>query len=193
MAMLTVAVLPVTARPRRLVATPGREAGVKVTVPSRAEVAVAGLRGEQRALGADRVRRAGRRPGVERLVEGDRAAGHGVAVHVEEAEGDLARGAGDGEALAGAGDGLEEAYSGRAPKAVKATHWLVPLRQALMVAVWPSASGPTVSVLVAMPLALVRAAVEPERTMPLPERLPGDGLAGGGKRRWRAPEPGRSR
>ena len=39
--MLTLAVLPVTARASRLVATPGSDAGVKVTVPSRAEVAVA--------------------------------------------------------------------------------------------------------------------------------------------------------
>ncbi len=58
------------------------------------------------------------------------------------------------------------AYSGRAPKAVKTTHWLVPLRQAFMVAVWPSASGPTVSALVAMPLELVRAAALPAGRMP---------------------------
>ena len=40
MAMLTVLELPVAARPSRLVATPGIDAGAKVTVPSRAEVAV---------------------------------------------------------------------------------------------------------------------------------------------------------
>jgi hypothetical protein len=39
--MLMVAVLPEAARPRRLVATPGSEAGVKATLPSIAEVAVA--------------------------------------------------------------------------------------------------------------------------------------------------------
>lgn len=41
MAMGTVAVLPETARPSRLVATPGRVAGEKLTVPSRDEVAAA--------------------------------------------------------------------------------------------------------------------------------------------------------
>jgi hypothetical protein len=40
-AMLKVGVLPEAARPSRSVATPGMVAGVKVTVPSRAEVAVA--------------------------------------------------------------------------------------------------------------------------------------------------------
>lgn len=40
MATLSVLVLPVAARPMRFVATPGIEAGAKVTVPSRAEVAV---------------------------------------------------------------------------------------------------------------------------------------------------------
>jgi hypothetical protein len=54
-----------------------------------------------------------------------------------------------------------EAYSGREPKAVKATHWLVPLRQALMVSVWPSVSGPAVRAWVAMPLELVRTAPLP--------------------------------
>jgi len=49
-----------------------------------------------------------------------------------------------------------EANSGRAPKAVRVTHWLVPFRQALMVAVWPSVRGPTESVVVAIPLTLVR-------------------------------------
>jgi len=34
--------------------------------------------------------------------------------------------------------GMEDAVFARAPKAVKATHWLVPLRQAWMEAVWPS-------------------------------------------------------
>ena len=41
MEMLMVEELPEAARPRRLVATPGRVAGTKATVPSRAEVAVA--------------------------------------------------------------------------------------------------------------------------------------------------------
>ena len=57
-------------------------------------------------------------------------------------------------------------------------HWLVPLRQALMVAVWPSVSGPTVRALVAMPLELVMAAALPWTVMPLPVDLPGYGLAG---------------
>ena len=39
--MLALPALPVTARPTRLVATPGNDAGAKVTLPSRAEVAVA--------------------------------------------------------------------------------------------------------------------------------------------------------
>lgn len=39
-AILTAAVLPVAATPSRLVATPGMDAGVKVTVPSMADVAV---------------------------------------------------------------------------------------------------------------------------------------------------------
>ena len=67
-----------------------------------------GLRGEQRPWPADGVRRAGRRPRVERLVERDRAAGHGIAVHVEQAERDLARRARGSEALAGARDGFEQ-------------------------------------------------------------------------------------
>ena len=41
MVMLTVEVLPEAARACRLEATPGRVAGMKVTVPSRAEAAVA--------------------------------------------------------------------------------------------------------------------------------------------------------
>jgi hypothetical protein len=41
MAMGTVAVLPEAAMARRLVATPGRVAGEKVTVPDRSEMAVA--------------------------------------------------------------------------------------------------------------------------------------------------------
>ena len=68
--------------------------------------------GRRRAM-----RRAGRRPGVERLVESDRASGHRVAVHVEQAKNDLAGRGGDARGLRCAGDG-EEAYSGRAPKAV---------------------------------------------------------------------------
>ena len=62
--------------------------------------------------GADGVRGAGRSPGVEGLIEGDRAAGHGVAVHVEKAEGDGRRGGGGGEALGCAGDGLKEGVLG---------------------------------------------------------------------------------
>ena len=50
-----------------------------------------------------------------------------------------------------------------------------------MVAVWPSASGPTVRVLVAMPAELVRAEAEPERDDAAGRGLPGDGLAGGGR------------
>jgi hypothetical protein len=38
--MFTVAVLPEAERPRRLVATPGSDAGKKMTAPSTAEVAV---------------------------------------------------------------------------------------------------------------------------------------------------------
>jgi len=41
MAMFTLAVLPVTARAWSVVGMPGRDAGLKVTVPSIAEVAVA--------------------------------------------------------------------------------------------------------------------------------------------------------
>ena len=41
MAMFTLPASPVTARPSRSVATPGIEAGLKVTLPSTAEVAVA--------------------------------------------------------------------------------------------------------------------------------------------------------
>ena len=107
MAMLTVAVLPVAARPSRLVATPGSDAGVKVTVPSRRRWPWR-LAWPAGGLGAELLRVAGRRPGVERLVERDRAAGHGVAVHIEEAKRDLAGGSGGGEALAGAGDGFEQ-------------------------------------------------------------------------------------
>ena len=49
MAMLTLAVLPVTARASRLVETAERDAGPKLTVPSRAEEAVAAC--EARRLG----------------------------------------------------------------------------------------------------------------------------------------------
>ena len=48
-------------------------------------------------------------------------------------------------------------------------HWLVPLTQALMLAVWPAARGPTESALVAIPLAVVRAGVEPSAAMPVVE------------------------
>lgn len=40
MAIGTLAVFPEAARPRRLVAMPGSDAGMKMTVPSMAEVAV---------------------------------------------------------------------------------------------------------------------------------------------------------
>ena len=40
MAMVRVPEFPVTAKPARLVAMPGMEAGEKVTMPSRAEMAV---------------------------------------------------------------------------------------------------------------------------------------------------------
>ena len=40
MATLSMLVFPVAAKPKRFVGTPGSEAGVKVTVPSIAEVAV---------------------------------------------------------------------------------------------------------------------------------------------------------
>src|ERR1022692_1251778 len=58
------------------------------------------------------------------------------------------------------------AYSGRAPKTEKETHWLVPLRQAVDEACWPSVSGPTANDLAAMPLPLVMAAVFPWGVMP---------------------------
>src|ERR1035441_5026634 len=63
-----------------------------------------GLGGQQRSLGADAVRGAGRGPGVKGLVEGYRAAGHGVAVRVQQAEGDLAGSGLQGEALGGSRD-----------------------------------------------------------------------------------------
>ena len=89
-------------------ATPGSEAGRNVTEPSMAEVAVAACVASSAPWRADGVRRAGRRPGVERLIERDRAAGHGVAVHVEQAKRDLAGRARGGEVLAGPGDRLEQ-------------------------------------------------------------------------------------
>jgi hypothetical protein len=68
-----------------------------------------GLGGQQLGLGADGRGRAGRSPGIERLVKRDRAAGHGVAVHVQQAEGDLAGGSLHGEALGGSRRRLQEA------------------------------------------------------------------------------------
>src|ERR1700722_2976646 len=50
------------------------------------------------------------------------------------------------------------ANSGLEPKAWKVTQTLVPVTQALAIAVWPSASGPTVRVVLATPAALVMAA-----------------------------------
>src|ERR1039458_10142593 len=64
--------------------------------------------------------------------------------------------------------GSSNAYSGRAPYAEKATHWLVPLRQAVMLTVWPSASGAMVRASVAMPAELVIAPIEPCGVMPPP-------------------------
>ena len=63
--------------------------------------------------------------------------------------------------------GSSNAYPGREPKALKAMHWLVPLRQAVAETCWPSASGPTVRILVAMPSAPVMAAVLSSAEMPL--------------------------
>ena len=60
------------------------------------------------------------------------------------------------------------AYSGRAPRATKLTHWLVPLRQATEVVCWPPARGPTMRDLVAIPLELVVAVGEPVGLMLLP-------------------------
>ena len=57
--------------------------------------------------------------------------------------------------------GSSHANSGRAPSATKLTHWLVPFRQAFEVVCWPSASGPTVRDLDAMPLELVVLEGEP--------------------------------
>src|ERR1035438_4961432 len=59
------------------------------------------LGGEERAVGATAMRRAGRRPGVERLVESDGSPGHGVAIHVADAQGDEAWGTGGGKRLGG--------------------------------------------------------------------------------------------
>ena len=50
-----------------------------------------GLSSQQLTLCADLMRGAGWAPGVKSLKEGYRAAGHGVAVGVEQAQGDLAR------------------------------------------------------------------------------------------------------
>ena len=105
MAMGTVAVLPEAARPKDC-GYAGQRGGREGDRAVDGGGGGGGLRGEQRAGRADSVQGAGRRPGVERLIERDGAAGHGVAVHVEEAEGDLAGRGGDGEGLAGAGDGL---------------------------------------------------------------------------------------
>ena len=67
-----------------------------------------GLGGEEIGGGTDAVGGAGWGPGVKGLVEGNGAGSHGVAVHVEEAEGDLAGCSLDGEALGGVGDGFED-------------------------------------------------------------------------------------
>src|SRR5580698_2971508 len=57
--------------------------------------------------------------------------------------------------------GSSHAYSGRAPRATKLTHWVVPFRQAFAVDCWPSASGPTARDLEAMPLESVVADAPP--------------------------------
>jgi hypothetical protein len=53
------------------------------------------------------VRRTGRRPGVEGLIESHRSTGHRIAIHVQEAEHDLGGRAGDAERLRRPGDGSE--------------------------------------------------------------------------------------
>ena len=77
-AIRRVPAFPVAAIPTRLVATPGSEAGVKLTVPSRAEVAIAGLGGQQLRLGASPPGRARRSPRIKRLVQRHRSSGHGL-------------------------------------------------------------------------------------------------------------------
>ena len=62
--------------------------------------------------------------------------------------------------------GSSDAYSGRAPMAVKADALAGAVEAGVEVACWPSASGPTVSASVAMPLALVMAAAAARDVMP---------------------------
>src|SRR5215472_4221164 len=71
-----------------------------------------GLSAEELGLGAAAVGRAWRRPGVDGLEERDGASGHGVAVHVADAEDDLGGSIGDGDALGGSGDGLNPGVFG---------------------------------------------------------------------------------
>ena len=71
-------------------------------------------------------------------------------------------------------------------------HWLVPLRQALAVTVWPSVSGPTVRDLAAMPLELVVTAPRLEGDAAAGS-LPGDGLAAEGMAVVQRPGPALSR
>src|SRR5215469_940801 len=54
--------------------------------------------------------------------------------------------------------GSTQAYSGRAPRALKLTHCWVPLRQAEALACWPGVRGPTERALAAMPEELVTTA-----------------------------------
>jgi hypothetical protein len=75
-----------------------------------------GLGGEEGGGWTDTVRGTGRRPCIEGLVEGYRAAGHGVAVRVEEAKGDLAGSGLEGEALGSAGDGFKGGVLGTGAK-----------------------------------------------------------------------------
>ena len=51
--------------------------------------------------------------------------------------------------------GSSHAYSGRAPRAVKLTHCVVPLRQADDAVSWPGARGPTARDFEAIPVTLV--------------------------------------
>ena len=53
------------------------------------------------------MRRAGRGPGIERLIKRHRAACHGIAVHVQHPQRDLARSAADRQTLRGSGDGYQ--------------------------------------------------------------------------------------
>src|SRR6202000_1004570 len=62
---------------------------------------------EKLRLIAAAVRRAGRSPGVDGLIEGDDGSGHGASVDVLDAEHDLRRIGGDGHVLRDAGESFE--------------------------------------------------------------------------------------